>query len=65
VILGSGKEEGLQENLRRMVDDGSDTCFWSDPWLGSVPVKDWFSRLFELFVNKWGRWQLCSFRGEA
>nr|GEV07230.1 RNA-directed DNA polymerase, eukaryota [Tanacetum cinerariifolium] len=29
-----------------------DTCFWNDKWLGDKPLKDLFSRLFALELNK-------------
>jgi hypothetical protein len=48
---GSGEGEGrgwFAEGVERRVDEGVDTVFWSDPWLGGVPLSVRFSRLFLL-----------------
>ncbi|XP_071698998.1 uncharacterized protein [Rutidosis leptorrhynchoides] len=34
------------------VGVGSDTRFWNDIWLGNIPLKDAFPRLFRLKSNK-------------
>ncbi|MCH95243.1 cysteine-rich receptor-like protein kinase, partial [Trifolium medium] len=31
-----------------MIGNGVDTLFWTDPWLGGVPLRVLFGRLFEL-----------------
>jgi len=38
--------------VRRRVGDGVDTDFWHDRWCGDVPLCEWFSRLYDLSVNK-------------
>ena len=42
----------FQENVSRKVDDGTYTFFWHDMWLGGVPLRVCFSRLFELADDK-------------
>jgi len=39
-------------NIRRVVGDGRNTFFWTDNWVGGVPLSIQFSRLYELSVNK-------------
>ncbi|MCI35403.1 cysteine-rich receptor-like protein kinase, partial [Trifolium medium] len=40
------------ECVSKKVGDGLDTFFWSDPWLGGIPLRERFGRLFDLAVNK-------------
>ncbi|PNX57427.1 cysteine-rich receptor-like protein kinase, partial [Trifolium pratense] len=40
------------ESVGRKVEDGTDTLFWTDPWLGGSPLCDRFSRLFDLATTK-------------
>jgi hypothetical protein len=35
--VGGIRDGWFRENVMRKVGDGSDTLFWSDPWLGGVP----------------------------
>jgi hypothetical protein len=42
----------FRECVSRKVGDGSDTLFWTDPWLGGVPLCERFRRLFDLAENK-------------
>ena len=35
------------------MGDGKQTNFWSDVWIGGVSLKERFSILFELSVDKW------------
>lgn len=48
--------EGLgnwfEDNIRRVVGDGRDALFWHDIWVGDIPLKIKFPRLFELSVDK-------------
>jgi len=44
----------FQECVTKKVGDGSDTLFWLDKWVGSVPLCVRFRRLFELCENKFG-----------
>jgi hypothetical protein len=34
------------------VKDGSQTCFWTDTWLGNQPLKDKFPLLFNIVGRK-------------
>jgi hypothetical protein len=38
--------------VTRKVGDESDTLFWSDPWLGGIPLCERFGRLYDLAVSK-------------
>jgi hypothetical protein len=38
--------------VARKVGDGTDTFFWSDPWLGGIPLYERFGRLFDLAETK-------------
>jgi len=51
---GSGMVVGgwFDNNIRRVVGNGRETLFWTDNWLGGVPLKLHFSRLYELVVHK-------------
>lgn len=50
---GGGNVGGwFQEYVSKKVGDGTDTLFWFDKWLGSVPLCVRFRMVFELFENK-------------
>ncbi|KAK2370537.1 hypothetical protein QL285_083581 [Trifolium repens] len=50
---GSGLRDGwFGESVTRKVGDGSETLFWTDPWLGGTPLCERFGRLFDLAVTK-------------
>ena len=51
---GSGLVVGrwFDDNIRRVVGNGRNTFFWSDNWLGGVPLKLQFNRLYDLSVHK-------------
>ncbi|CAJ2678808.1 unnamed protein product [Trifolium pratense] len=40
------------EHVVRRVGDGSDTFFWTDPWLDGFSLRERFGRLFELAETK-------------
>ncbi|GAU24253.1 hypothetical protein TSUD_23900, partial [Trifolium subterraneum] len=40
------------EHVAKRVGDGSDTFFWTDPWVGEIPLCERFGRLFELAETK-------------
>ncbi|GAU29681.1 hypothetical protein TSUD_53330 [Trifolium subterraneum] len=40
------------EGVVRKVGDGTESYFWTDPWLGWTPLCARFDRLFDLVVNK-------------
>jgi len=50
--VGEGVGNWFEENIRRVVGDERDTLFWYDKWVGDVPLKLKFPRLFELVVVK-------------
>jgi hypothetical protein len=39
-------------NICRVVGDDNNTLFWWDPWINGVVLKNTFSRLFYLSINK-------------
>jgi hypothetical protein len=48
-----GSEGGwFGECVTKRVGDESDTFFWSDPWLGGIPLCERFERLYDLSENK-------------
>lgn len=51
---GMGVDEGswFEEWVSRKVGNGASTYFWYDRWLGDVPLRTRFSRLFDLANNK-------------
>lgn len=49
---GSAVVSWFDNNIRRAVDNECNTFFWTDNWLGGVPLKLQFSRLYELLVHK-------------
>lgn len=51
--VGLGVGRWFDDNIRRVVGGGGDTYFWTDNWVGGVPLRIRFPRLFELVVNKW------------
>jgi len=40
------------ENVTKKVGDGSKTLFWHESWLGDEVLKNCFSRLFNLALEK-------------
>jgi hypothetical protein len=50
--VGSDLGGWFEDNVRRVVGNGRNTFFWTDNWLGGVPLKTQFSRLYELSVYK-------------
>ncbi|MCI72678.1 C-terminal binding protein, partial [Trifolium medium] len=44
----------FEESILKKVGDGSDTLFWTDPWLGGSLLCERFRRLFDLSENKSG-----------
>ncbi|GAU32127.1 hypothetical protein TSUD_218780 [Trifolium subterraneum] len=42
----------FEESIERRVRNGVDTLFWSDPWLGGVPLNTRYRRLFDLATNQ-------------
>ena len=48
-VVGGG---WFRECVSKKLDDGSDTLFWFDKWLGSASLCVRYPRLFALFENK-------------
>ncbi|XP_038993275.1 uncharacterized protein LOC120116977 [Hibiscus syriacus] len=45
----------IRNNLRLKAGNGHSVAFWNDVWLGEVPLKDLFPRLYALSINKMGK----------
>lgn len=53
IYEGIGGEGGswFEESIQRKVDNGFTTYFCTDCWVGAVPFRERFERLFDLFVH--------------
>nr|GEZ13170.1 RNA-directed DNA polymerase, eukaryota, reverse transcriptase zinc-binding domain protein [Tanacetum cinerariifolium] len=47
-----GKGFHFLDHCKKRIENGRDTCFWYDNWLGDKPLKDLFPCLFALELNK-------------
>ncbi|GAU38124.1 hypothetical protein TSUD_318110 [Trifolium subterraneum] len=55
LVVREGGELGdnwFWEHVSKKVGDGSDTFFWTDPWVDGIPLSERFGRLFDLAGNK-------------
>ena len=50
--IGGGGNGWFSESVVRRVGDGEATLFWHDRWCGDVALRERFSRLFNLALNK-------------
>jgi len=50
--VGEGVGTWFEDNTRQVVGNGRDTLFWHDIWVGEIPLRLKFPRLFNLAVNK-------------
>jgi hypothetical protein len=50
--VGGIRDGWFGESVTRRVGDGSDTFFWSDPWLGGSPLCERFGCLYDLAASK-------------
>jgi len=51
--VGLGVRSWFDDNVRQVVGGGGTTYFWTDNWVGGVPLRVRFPRLFALAENKW------------
>ncbi|XP_057770246.1 uncharacterized protein LOC130990064 [Salvia miltiorrhiza] len=51
-VIGGSGESWFLDNICIKVGDGNNTKFWSHKWVGSMPLKFVFPRLYHLCVNK-------------
>jgi len=42
----------FKDNTRRVVGDGHNTYFWTNNWVGEIPLRIKFCRLFDLVVHR-------------
>lgn len=42
----------FRENVSKVVENGRDTFFWTDPWLGGIALSVRYQRLYDLSVHK-------------
>jgi len=65
--IRAGAAEGVgswfEDNVRRDVGGGSGTYFWMDNWVGGVPLRVKFPRIFDLAVDRWVNVEEMSRRG--
>jgi len=52
---GVGLVDGswFNNNVRHVVGGGGTNYFWTDNWVGGVPLRVKFPRLFDLAVDRW------------
>ena len=50
--VGLGVGSWFDDNIRRVVGGGGSTYFWTDNWVGGVPLQVSFPHLFDLSVDK-------------
>jgi hypothetical protein len=50
--VGGIRDGWFGEGVVRRVGDGTDTFFWTDPWVGGIPLCERFGRLFDLAATK-------------
>jgi hypothetical protein len=50
--VGGLRHGWFGESVTMKVEGGLDTLFWSDPWLGEIPLCERFERLFDLAETK-------------
>jgi len=42
----------FEDNIRRVVGNGRNTLFWYDRWIGDIPLRLKFPRLFDLVMER-------------
>jgi len=50
--VGTGEGRWFEENVRKVVGSGGNTLFCTENWVGGRPLRDRFSRLFDLAADK-------------
>lgn len=50
--LGVGVGNWFESNVNRVIRDGRNTLFWYDKWIGDIPLRMKFPRLFDLALEK-------------
>jgi len=50
--LGSALENWYVDNVRLKIGNGLNTLFWLNRWVGDVPLRVRYRRLFDLSENK-------------
>lgn len=61
--VGEGIGNWFEENICRIVGGGRDTLFWHDKWVGNIPLRLKFPRLFDLALEKDASVEYMSRRG--
>jgi len=56
--VGLGVGSWFDDNVRRVIGGGGTTYFWTDNWVGGVPLLVRFPCLFYLSVDKGVTWRL-------
>lgn len=42
----------MKEELRKIVGNGENTKFWGDIWVGELPLRESFNKLYTLSEKK-------------
>ena len=65
VLYGVGLVVGswFEDNVRRVVGGGRDTCFWTDNWVGGVPLRVRFPTFLSWLKTSARRWRIWSGAG--
>lgn len=50
--MGLAVGSWFNDNTCRVVENGSSTYFWTDNWVGGVPLRDKYSMLFDMAVRR-------------
>ena len=50
--VGLGVDSCFDDNSSQVLGDGSSTYFWTDNWVGGVPLRDKYPRLFALAMTR-------------
>ena len=50
--MDKGAERMIVNGIHILIGDGCNTLFWEDLWLGEFSLKDKFSRLFSVSLQK-------------
>jgi len=51
--VGEGVGSWFEDNVPRVIRGGSSTYFWTNNWVGGVPLRVKFPYLFDLTVDRW------------
>lgn len=56
--MGEAVSRWFDDNIRRVVGGDRNTLFWHDNWVGEIPLRIKFPRLFDLLSVRSVQWRL-------